>query len=79
MSGQELQPFFQEDLVWKLWSGVVVAMDNLPARKILEVTKLVKDAGARIVYLSAYFPEFNPIEHLWLQLKNFLRKFSLRT
>ncbi|MBW4638421.1 MAG: transposase [Gloeocapsa sp. UFS-A4-WI-NPMV-4B04] len=33
----------------------------------------IEAVGARILYLSPYSPEFNPIEHWWSQLKAFLR------
>ncbi|NEO43584.1 MAG: hypothetical protein F6K55_05380 [Moorea sp. SIO4A3] len=46
---------------------------------IKTVTKIIEDAGAQVIYLSPYSPEFNPIEHLWSQLKIFLRKFSPKT
>ena len=71
--------FSLEELVPHLWKGAVVVMDNLPAHKVKGVTKIIEDAGAKIIYLSPYSPEFNPIEHLWSQLKMFLRKFSPKT
>ena len=79
MNGQDFQQFLQEELAPKLWSGAVVVMDNLPAHKVKGVTKIIEDAGASVVYLSPYSPDFNPIEHLWSQLKSFLRKFSPKT
>ena len=79
MNGQDFQQFLQEELVPKLWSGAVVVMDNLPAHKVNGVTKIIEDAGANIVYLSPYSPEFNPIEHFWSQLKSFLRQFRPKT
>jgi transposase len=53
-----------------LWPGAVVVMDNLPAHKVAEA---ITAAGARLVYLSPYSPEFSPIEHLWSKLKAFFR------
>lgn len=79
MNGSDFQQFLREELAPKLWSGAVVVMDNLPAHKVKGVTKIIEDAGARVVYLSPYSPDFNPIEHLWSQLKSFLRKFSPKT
>ena len=79
MNGEDFQQFLREELAPKLWPGAVVVMDNLPAHKVEGVTKIVEDAGASIIYLSPYSPEFNPIEHLWSQLKIFLRKFSPKT
>ena len=79
MNGEDFRQFLQEELAPKLWSGAVVVMDNLPAHKVQGVTKIIEDTGARVVYLSPYSPEFNPIEHLWSQLKIFLRQFSPKT
>jgi len=79
MNGDDFQQFLIEELVPNLWKGAVVVMDNLPAHKVKGVRKIIEDNGARVVYLSPYSPEFNPIEHLWSQLKIFLRKFSPKT
>ena len=79
MSGQDFQQFLQEELAPRFWKGAVVVMDNLPAHKVKSVIKIIEDVGASILYLSQYSPEFNPIEHLWSQLKIFLRKFSPKT
>lgn len=79
MKGEDFQQFLEEEIVPKLWSGAVVVMDNLPAHKVKGVTSMIEDAGAKVIYLSPYSPEFNPIEHLWSQLKIFLRKFSPKT
>ena len=79
MNGEDFQQFLKEELAPKLCSGAVVVMDNLPAHKVKGVTKIIENVGAKVVYLSPYSPEFNPIEHLWSQLKIFLRQFSPKT
>jgi transposase len=79
MNGEDFQQFLLSELAPSLWSGAVVVMDNLPAHKVKGVTQIIEDAGARVIYLSPYSPEFNPIEHFWSQLKSFLRKFSPKT
>lgn len=79
MNGQNFQQFLIEELTPNLWKGAVVVMDNLPAHKVNGITKIIEDVGAKVIYLSPYSPEFNPIEHLWSQLKIFLRKFSPKT
>ncbi|MEH2281370.1 MAG: transposase [Nostoc sp.] len=43
--------------------------------KMKGIIEMIESVGARVVYLSPYSPEFNPIEHLWWQLKAFIRKF----
>ena len=54
-------------------------MDNLTAHKVKGVRAAIKAVGAHIVYLSPYSPDFNPIEHLWSTLKQYLRSVEART
>ena len=54
-------------------------MDNLPAHKVEAIVPLIEAVGAKVIYMSPYSPEFNPIEHWWSQLKAFLRQFSPTT
>lgn len=75
MKGEDFKKFVQEELAPRLWKGAVVVMDNLRAHKVKGVEEMIEAVGARIVYLSPYSPEFNPIEHLWWELKALLRKF----
>ena len=54
-------------------------MDNLPAHKVQGVSSAIESVGAKVIYLSPYSPDFNPIEHLWSKLKAYLRKVEART
>lgn len=63
MNGQDFKQFLREELAPKLWSGAVVVMDNAKAHKVKGVAQIIEEVGARIIYLSPYSPEFNPIEH----------------
>ena len=71
--------FIEEILVPQLWAGAVVVMDNLPAHKVQGVREALASVGARLVYLSPYSPDFNPIENLWSKLKSHLRSVEART
>lgn len=71
--------FIEEILVPQLWAGAVVVMDNLPAHKVQGVREAIAQAGAKLVYLSPYSPDFNPIENLWSKLKSHLRSVEART
>ena len=75
MNRVEFLKFVQEELAPKLWKGAVVVMDNLRVHKVEGVEEMLEAVGARVVYLSPYSPEFNPIEHLWWELKALLRRF----
>src|SRR4028119_583399 len=71
--------YVKEVLVPRLWSGACVVMDNLPAHKATEVQKAIESVGARVVSLSPYSPDFNPIENCWSKLKEYLRSQESRT
>jgi putative transposase len=75
MNGEDFKKFVKEELTPKLWKGAVVVMDNLRVHKVKGVEEMSEAVGARVVYLSPYSPEFNPIEHLWWELKALLRRF----
>jgi transposase len=68
MDGAAFQVYVSKCLLPQLWKGAVVVMDNLPAHKVAAIAPLIEGVGARILYLSPYSPEFNPIEHGWSQL-----------
>ncbi|MFP6710017.1 MAG: transposase, partial [Alphaproteobacteria bacterium] len=52
---------------------------NLPAHKVTGVRQASEEAGARLVYLAPYSPDFNPIEMAFSKLKAALRKAAVRT
>jgi transposase len=54
-------------------------MDNLPAHKVSGVRHAIEAAGASLLYLPPYSPDFNPIEMAFSKLKAILRKDAART
>ena len=54
-------------------------MDNLPAHRISGVREAIEKAGARLLFLPPYSPDFNPIEMAFSKLKALLRKAAART
>jgi len=79
IDGKAFSVFIEHFLVLYLGKSAVVVMDNLPAHKLAAVEPLIESAGATILNLSPYSPDFNPIELWWSQLKAFLRQFSPTT
>jgi transposase len=79
MDGNAFHVFIEKLLVPQLWEGAVVLMDNLFAHKLDEITPIIEAVGARVINLSPYSPDFNPIEHWWSQLKAFIKTFSPKT
>lgn len=59
--------------------GQVVILDNLAAHKVEGVQALIEKAGARLLYLPPYSPDFNPIEHAWSKIKQLLRSAKARS
>jgi hypothetical protein len=49
-------------------------MDNLSAHKVPGIREAIEAAGATLLYLLPYSPDFNPIEQLFAKLKALLRK-----
>ena len=54
-------------------------MDNLSSHKGPNARKIIEDAGARLLFLPPYSPDFNPIELAFAKLKAGLRKAAERT
>ena len=63
----------------ELRPGDIVIMDNLSAHKGCQVRDAIEAAGARLLYLPPYSPDFNPIENAFAKLKALLRKAAERT
>jgi putative transposase len=79
MDGAAFAVFIEQFLGPQLWPGAVVIMDNLPAHKLTSIVPMIEAVGARVICLSPYSPDFNPIEMWWSQLKSFLRSFAPKT
>jgi transposase len=66
-------------LVLELRPGDIVIMDNLSSHKGPKVREMIEAAGAELLYLPPYSPDFNPIENAFSKLKALLRKAAERT
>jgi transposase len=62
-----------------LRKGDVVIMDNLSPHKRELTLSLIEQAGAEVLFLPAYSPDFNPIEQMWSKIKAYLRSAQART
>jgi transposase len=71
--------FVREALAPLLVPGQVVVMDNLSPHKSPEVRRLVEAAGATLLLLPPYSPDYNPIEMAISKVKTVLRKLARRT
>ncbi len=57
-----------------LKKGQYVIMDNASFHKSPKVREFIEKAGCHLIYLPAYSPDLNPIEHYWANFKKYLRK-----
>jgi transposase len=77
-NGAVFEGYLREMLVPALKEKDVVVMDNLSAHKGEGVRELIESAGAEVLYLPPYSPDFNPIEEAFSKIKNLLRKAGAR-
>ena len=73
------QAYVDQVLVPELTPGDIVVMDNLGSHKGPAVQATIEAAGARLLFLPPYSPDFNPIEMAFSKLKAGLRKAAERT
>jgi transposase len=76
---EAFEAYVAQVLVPELRPGDIVIMDNLSSHKGSRVRQLIETAGARLLYLPPYSPDFNPIENAFAKLKALLRKAAERT
>ena len=79
MDGPTFRGYVETILVPELRQGDVVVMDNLPAHKVDGVRQAIEGAGASLLYLPPYSPDFNPIEMAFSKFKALLRAAAPRT
>ena len=79
MNGNAFLAYVEQILAPSLKPGDIVVLDNLSAHKVPGVREAIEAAGARLLYLPAYSPDFNPIEQLFAKLKALLRKAAERS
>jgi transposase len=66
-------------LVPCLRPGNIVLLDNVKFHYAPKAIELIEAAGARVLHIPAYSPDFNPIEGCISKLKTALRSFKART
>jgi transposase len=73
------EAFIFTKLVPALWEGAYVVIDNAKIHFGEMLKEAIENAGAKLIYLSPYSPEFSPIENFWSKVKAILRKLQART
>jgi transposase len=79
IDGTCFQTYVEQVLLPTLKPGDIVVMDNLGSHKSKAVRRLIRSAGAKLLFLPKYSPDLNPIEQVFAKLKHLLRKAAART
>jgi transposase len=78
-SAAAFQSYVDGVLVPDLHEGDVVVFDNLAAHLTPAVTEAIERAGASVLPLPPYSPDYTPIEEMFSKVKEFLRRVAART
>lgn len=73
------EAFIAQRLVPQLWAGACVILDNCSIHKGANIRRLIEEAGARLLFLPPYSPDFSPIENCFSKVKSILRFLKART
>ena len=79
MTGIGFFAYVEQVLAPILAPGDIVILDNLPAHKPVAIRQAIEAAGAEMVFLPPYSPDFNPIEMAFSKIKALLKKAAARS
>jgi transposase len=71
--------YIEQLLLPKIKPGQYVIMDNASIHKSDEITAMIKNVGAKVVFLPPYSPDLSPIEKMWSKVKEILKRLMPRT
>ena len=72
-NGEVVETYFRDLLLPAIPKGSVVVLDNASFHGSAALQALVEASGCFLMFLPAYSPDLNPIEHIWSALKKHLR------
>jgi transposase len=79
MTKVDFVAFLRDRLFPRMRRGQGLVMDNLRAHHSKEVRALAASFGIVLIYVPAYSPDLNPIEHAWSKIKSTLRTVAARS
>lgn len=68
------ETYLEKVLLPALPPGTTIVIDNARFHKTKRAAELVEASRCKIIFLPAYSPDLNPIEHCWTPLKNRIRE-----
>lgn len=79
IDGVAFRAWVEQFLVPTLNAGDIVVADNLSSHKVAGVREAIEARGATLMFLPAYSPDLNPIEHLFAKIKAVIRRLAPRS
>jgi transposase len=73
INGDLFAAYVEQVLVPTLRPGDIVILDNLGSHKGRRARRVIRRAGAHLLFLPPYSPDLNPIEQLFAKLKHLMR------
>jgi transposase len=77
--GEAFAVFIERMVVPQLEPGQTVLMDHVPTHPSQRVENAIQGAGAKLLNLPPYSPDWDPAESYWSKLKSILRGAKART
>ena len=74
VKAKNFRAFVEQKLIPVLCEGHIVCWDNINLHKNKTILALIEEAGASVLPLPKYSPDFNPIEAAWAKVKAWIRK-----
>jgi hypothetical protein len=72
MTGVRFEQRFKTRLVKSIAKGSTIILDNASFRRKTKLKHLARRHSVKLLFLPAYSPDFNPIEHTWANMKRAL-------
>jgi transposase len=66
------EEWFEKSSIPVLKKGQTVTIDNASFHREKNLRRLLEDTGINLLVLPTYYPDFNPIEKKWANLKRAL-------
>jgi transposase len=68
------EAYLEKCLLPELSSKKIIIADNAAFHKSIKARELIEAKNCQLLFLPAYSPDLNPIEHEWFPIKNKIRQ-----
>jgi transposase len=79
VSGDVFEAFVEQVLIYELFPGYIVVMDNLSSHQRPRIRELIESVGTELRFRPRCSPDLNPLEMVFSKIKRKLRVLACRT